>query len=221
MRETKTRALPAPARSQRLLDLLRLTGSKGPPALGGRGRSPLWVLLALLLSACAEAPPPPVVATVAPGVTLALAAAGRGEPVEVVQLVAADHGDDTFLLEARLSAGPGRLLLVGTDPMGRRAMRLDWHDGRLEIERAPWVPEDLPPANVLADLMLLFWPAELVRDALAGAELIEDGDTRLLRRDGQDLVVVRRGPDPWEGEASLDHRLWHYHLSVQSHRVAP
>ncbi|MFD2232730.1 DUF3261 domain-containing protein [Phaeospirillum tilakii] len=174
----------------------------------------------LLLSACAEAPPP-TVATVAPGVTLALSAAGRGAPVEVVQLVAADHGDDTFLLEARLSAGPGRLLLVGTDPMGRRAMRLDWHDGRLESERAPWVPDELPPANVLADLMLLFWPAGLVRDALAGADLVEEGDTRILRRDGQDLVVVRRGPDPWEGDASLDHRLWHYRLSVQSHRVAP
>jgi len=199
------------------------TPAQARPARAPSGRWWLPCLL-LALSACAAAPPPadataPVM--VAPGVTLSLSAAGRSGPVEVDQLVTARRGDETYVLEARLSAGPGRLLLVGTDLMGRRAMRLDWHDGRLEVERAAWVPEDLPPANVLADLMLLFWPAEVVRDHLAGAELVSEGDRRILRREGVDLVVVRRDPDPWDGSASLDNRPWHYALTVRSTRISP
>ena len=210
---------PAPrlgARPQTPSFFRKKRGSGASPRPGSGG-SPILLVLLLLFSGCTP-PPPAQVATLAPGVTLDLSAAGTGPTLEADQMVTARRDGETFVLTAVLSSQPGHLLLIATDPLGRRALRLEWQHGTLTVERAPWVPETLPPANVLADLMLMFWPAETVRTHLTGAELIETPGDRRLRRDGTDLIVIQRDPDPWNGGASLDHRLWHYALTVHSHR---
>ena len=172
----------------------------------------------LCLAACAGSPSVPERVLIAPGVTLALPSpADLGRRVEAVQMVTARHGDLTFLFEGRLSVTPERLLLVGSDPLGRRALTVTWADGRMAEERAAWLPDGLRPANILADIILLYWPDGVLRQSLAGAGLEQ---TTTGRKVGGVIELSRTG-DGWNGTAHLRHLAWDYDIEVRSVVVEP
>lgn len=186
----------------------------------GRIRAALILLIGLGLAACGLAPPPPEPGQVgiAPGIALSLPSpAALGRSVDAVQIVTARHWGDTFVFEGRLSVGPERLLLVGTDSLGRRAMTVSWSEGKITVERAAWLPESLRPENILADIVLLYWPEAAVRPALTGADLTEQAGER---RVGAAILVTWQG-DPWNGTAHLHNSAWEYDLDVRSVLVGP
>jgi hypothetical protein len=171
-----------------------------------------------LLTACAAPPPVTERVTIAPGISLDLPAPGDlGRSVESVQMVTARHGGDSFIFEGRLSVTPDRLLLAGSDSMGRRAMTVTWTKGRVEIERAAWLPDSLRPENILADMVLLYWPEAVVRQALGDTGLIQTPDGRSV---GDVIRVLWQG-DPWGGLARLHNSAWDYDLEVRSVMVGP
>lgn len=177
----------------------------------------------LVLAACAS-PPPPALDQVplAPGVTLALPApAELGRNMDAAQLVTARHGDDIFVFEGRLSVTADSLTLVGTDPMGRRAMTLRWNGATLEVERAPWLPDSVHPQNILADIVLLYWPEASLRRHLSGAEIMQDGQGRHIRRHDADVIAIRYQGEPWSGVAQLSNLAWKYDIEVRSTVIAP
>jgi len=154
---------------------------------------------------------------VAPGVLLELPSpAAFGRRADLVQLVTARHGTEVFVFEGRLSVTPDRLVLAGTDLLGRRAMTIDWDGARMDVERAPWLPETLPPENVLADIVLLFWPEEAVRRGLDGGELAVSPTSRSIRRGSEEVIAITYDGDPWTGTARLANRPRNYTIEVRS-----
>lgn len=174
-----------------------------------------------LLAACATPPHPGGPVALAPRVSLRLPdPALLGEAVEVVQLVTASHGGDSFTFEGRLSVTSAGLILVTTDGMGRRAMTIRWSNGQLAVDTASWLPAGLPPpANMLADIMLMYWPVAVLRAHVDGALVETDGLTRSLRRDGAVMVEISGAADPWNGTVSLHNRAWDYRIQVVSSRL--
>ena len=165
----------------------------------------LPVLLLVLLAACATPPaPPPGTVMVAPGVPFSLPAPDAlGRQVEAVQLVSARHGADTFTFEGHLSVTRDRVLLAGTDGFGQRLMEITWDGRTVSAHKASFLPEALHPENILADVMLIYWPAAAIQADLGGK------------------VVIERDPDPWNGHAHLTNRAWDYEIDVNSSVVAP
>ena len=159
-------------------------------------------LLLIPLAACATPPaPPPGTVMVAPGIQFALPApAALGREVEAVQLVSARHGTDSFTFEGHLSVTRERVLLAGTDGFGQRLMQITWDGNTITAQKAPFLPDGLRPENVLADVMMIYWPETQVPG---------------------DLVVIERDDDPWRGHARLTNRAWDYEIDVQSSVVAP
>lgn len=181
-----------------------------------RIKAALFLLLAL--AGCATQPPESGAVMVAPGVTLALPAPGDlGRSIEAMQMVSAHHGADTWVFEGRLSVRPDELRLACLDGMGRRALTVVWAGGRLEVERAPWVPDTLRAENILADIVLLYWPEQVVRRSLQGAALRQDGQQRGIG----DAIAISWAGDPWNGSARLRNIAWNYELDVQSATVGP
>ena len=118
----------------------------------------------------AEAVAEPPVAQFAPGRDLALPIpADLGRSVEAAQMLSAKYDGQTFAFEGRISITPERLVLVGVDGMGRRAMTATWDGRSLAIESAPWLPPNVRPGSMLADIVVLYWPEAAVRKALAPA----------------------------------------------------
>lgn len=180
----------------------------------------LCLSLTLLLAGCAASVPAPATAPVpvAPGVTLVLPSpAELGHSIDAVQMVTARHGGQSWVFEGRLSVRPDELRLVCLDGMGRRALTVIWSGGRLEVERAPWVPDDLRAENILADIMLMYWPEEAVRRALSGAALRQDRAGRGIG----DAIAITWAGDKWNGAAHLRNDAWDYDLDVQSATVGP
>src|SRR5215470_19852954 len=128
----------------------------------------------------------PKVAEFAPGRILALPLpADFGRTVEAAQMLSARYDGQTFLFEGRISITPQRLVLVGVDAMGRRAMTATWDGRSLNIESAPWLPASVRPGSMLADIVILYWPEAAVRKALAsaGCKLIATVKSREVRCD--------------------------------------
>ena len=178
------------------------------------------LLLALALAACSASPSgaKPEAVTVAPGITLALPAPGElGHGVDAVQLVTARRGGDSFVFECRLSVDGERLLLVGSDSMGRRAMAVRWSKDGMTVERADWLPDTLRPENILADIMLLYWPEAAVRRGLSGAVLSQTSQGRSI---GESIAISWQG-DPWNGSSRLVNTPWGYEIEVRSARLSP
>jgi hypothetical protein len=172
----------------------------------------------LLLAACAAPPSEDGAVAIAKGISLVLPTPGDlGHSVEAVQMVTARRGGDVHVFEARLSVDPQRLLLVGTDSLGRRAMTVTWSEGRVTTERADWLPDTLRPENVLADIVLLYWPEAVVGRAVRGAATTQAGSQRRI---GEAIAVAWDG-DPWNGRVRLVNASFGYELEVRSVVVGP
>lgn len=139
--------------------------------------------------------------------------------IEALQLVTARHRRDVVTFEGRLSITPDTLLLVATDGTGRRLMTIEWRNGAFKIERAPEVPDDLRPENVVTDIVFMYWPAEAVRRGLtrSHAELIVGDHTRTIALAGREILTIRYdNADPWLGTSRLHNDAWQYDVEVQS-----
>lgn len=185
----------------------------------------------LALTACAEQPIG-LVSTpgvqVAPDLALVMPSpADLGRRIEVVQLVVARYGDRTLTFEARISAAPDRFDLVCLDPLGRKAMSIHWTPGDIQTEKAAWVPEDLRPENMLADIVMLYWPGDVVRRALlaSGGTMSVDSQTRSIRAHGAESIHIEFQPsasnDPWNGRVGYRNLPWNYALDIQSRVIGP
>lgn len=178
-----------------------------------------------LLASCATPVPARVTRVdIAPGLSFALPdAAELGRTVAAVQMVTAHRDGDSFVFEGRVAADADGLTLAGTDALGRRAMTIRWQGRTLAVDSAAWLPQAVRAENVLADLILLYWPGEAVRRGLAGSgATLDDGDgRRVVRRDGTAVVVIDGAPAPWTGTARLANLAWGYELEIRSVAVAP
>jgi hypothetical protein len=172
----------------------------------------------------AAAPPslPDGQVLVAPGVVLTLPPpAALAPPAEAAQLIAAHYQDRSFVFETRLSLTRERLLVVGTDMMGRRAMTIEWTGTRLTAEAAPWVPANLPPRNVVADITLLHAPDAALHAGLAPSVSVETPQpgTRVIALGDQPMIRIERtdhGASPWAGHWIYRNLAWGYSLDIQS-----
>lgn len=163
--------------------------------------------------------------TITPDVRLVLPKPDTlGRQIDAVQLVTARHAGESFSFEGRLSVTAERLLLVGTDALGRRAMTITWTQHGWTTDRAPGLPDTAQPENVLADIVLMFWPADIVRDALrsSNATLAVENRSRRVRQQGNDVIsITYDGDDPWVGITRLRNASWGYELEIRSVVIAP
>lgn len=160
----------------------------------------------------------------APGVSLILPdkpvfAAG----LEVNQLVQARFQARHQMFQSFIETGTNRLSIVMTVPSGPRIMKINWSEGSVSAQKEPIAPEALSPRRMLADLMLVYAPVDVVRAALQGGTLEVDANgTRKIARDGVVVIsVARPSGDVWNGRAALINYAFDYELNIESQRVSP
>jgi hypothetical protein len=193
-----------------------------------RPLSLLRLLLAILLAgaaaACASgtAPNDRTVAQIAPAVRFVTPPpAALGYPIEVHQFITARYGRESISFEGLLSVAPEKLQLVGLDGFGRRAMTIARIGDVVAFEREPWFPADLEAANILADIAIIYWPEQAVREGLAGTRAIVEttATERRITLDGEEIVHVAydAGPQhPWDGPVHYRNAAFGYELALRS-----
>ena len=191
------------------------------------------LFIAALLAGCASPAmesrggPSDTAVLLAPDVRLDLPEpAAMGQSIEAVQMVTAHHDGNDITFEAHLSITPERVLLVGVDVTGQRLMTVTWRGRQIDVQAAPALPKDVRPGAVLADLVVLYWPADVVRQALrtSGAELAADAASRSVSLHGKPILqaTYRQGSaSPWHGGLHYRNFAWGYDIDVETVQVTP
>jgi len=178
--------------------------------------------LVALLAACA-APPATYRVHIAPSLDLALPPPGAlGRTLEATQLVTAHYRNRTLVFEGHISTRPDQVLLVVFDAFGRTALSVTWSDSGLTYTEAPWLPAIVRPQNMLADVVVLYWPEQVVRDALqaSGATLVTTTGARVVTMDRREIIRAEYQPaapgETWAGHARYRNLPWGYDLDIES-----
>jgi hypothetical protein len=185
---------------------------------------------ALMLSS--EAPPASSASLVsdvllAPGHKLVLPLpATYGSRIKVRQLVTIEFAGNSMSLEVVLNIQPSAFNLVAVDPLGRRALTLNWDGTKLVSEKASFLPDSVRPDSLLADLIAVYWPAPVVQRALAatGAKVEDNGHRRIITAGGAELLTADYA---WTAKSGLVGTMkyanlsWGYTVSVKSLKVGP
>ncbi|WP_417823049.1 DUF3261 domain-containing protein [Thalassospira lucentensis] len=136
---------------------------------------------------------------------------------------AGDQDSATFL--AQISAKTGTVKIAVIDDLGRRAITIDWTTDALQITTADWVPDALNPERLLADIVMTYWPTDVVGDAIEDSMLVEETmgqRTIRINKNGRVFAVIDKPiRDPWQGVATVRNQKLGYVLSIRSQRVGP
>ena len=154
------------------------------------------ILLATGLASCAApvSHDPPGVAHIARDVVLTLPKPpGYPEKRELHQIVTAKYGPRTMTFESLAELSPERVHVTIITPNGPRLAAIDWTAAGITSERTPAIPASLRSENMLADLMLVFWPKAAIEQAIPGASVVETADGRTVSAGGKTIAEVSGG----------------------------
>ena len=160
----------------------------------------LSLLPSLLLGACAHTPRADVSA-----LPRALAPVAAVSPRSASQVIHAAYGDRAITLRTALQVDNAVIKLVGVTATGQRLFTAAYDGQSVSAERGVFVPADIEPERVLADMQLALWPLPALREALGGAYEVSEpfAGVRRLKRSGRLVAEVHyASDDPWVG------RLW-------------
>jgi hypothetical protein len=181
----------------------------------------------LVLAGCVTRPPPlpDNQALIAPKTVLVVTPPRPQAASEsIAQSIVAHYRDQTFAFDAQIQIAPGTFDLVALDAMGRRALTAHWNGDRMNAETAPWLPPLMRPADILADIAIVYGPQDEVAQSItnAGATLSETGTTRTIAKGNRDLIVVEYGDGSgWSRSAKLRNLAFGYEIDIRSVEQSP
>jgi hypothetical protein len=159
---------------------------------------------------------------VAPNVTLRLPIRQPfGDGANAVQLVQATYKDRTETFQAIITSKGDSLTFVMTLPNGPRIMSFEWRGAKLTSKSESIAPRGITAEHMLADIIAIYAPAEIVNSSLDGGKLsVQPDGTREIRSAGNLVIRVRfPGGDPktpWKGQAVLQNLAFEYRLDINS-----
>lgn len=145
-------------------------------------------------------------------------------PVDVVQNVVATYGNRTFSFQGRISANEKGFKLVCFDPLGQKLLSVDWDDKGVVYSAASWLPPTLKPENILADLILIYWPQNALLQSIAPAGRVVDTNYKRRiyagRHEAIKIDYIGAGQkDIWGSNVHYVHLDWGYSLNIESKRI--
>nr|WP_257978466.1 DUF3261 domain-containing protein [Aeromonas salmonicida] len=179
----------------------------------------LFVLLIFLLGGCSSQSSP--TAYLDKGTVMALPAPVLATPFYRQQLLTATVGEGAHQLMTVLEADGRQLTLVGLTPTGIRLFRVRYDQQGIATQQlSPLLATGMPPVTqVLADVMLCYWPLASWQPQLPpGWTLRDQGLTRRLRSPDGALVTEIGYQDKGgvREPVSLQQHVFHYRLQLET-----
>ncbi|EKN6262161.1 MULTISPECIES: DUF3261 domain-containing protein [Yersinia] len=183
-------------------------------------RSGILVVLALLIVGCVSSPDQTQPkAWLKPGVRVDLPPPMIAEPIDQQQLLTATAQGKQQSLLVLLHADGQRLTLVGLSPLGIRLFKVAYDKQGIHLEQTIKIV-GLPPANqVLADIMLSYWPvASWLALLPANWRLVDEGDKRRLYDDKGQVVteISYQMSGGIRKPIAIEQFVFHYRITIQN-----
>ena len=183
-------------------------------------RGGMLIVLVLLIVGCATSPDQTQPkAWLKPGVRVDLPQPMIAEPINQQQLLTATVQGKQQSLLVLLHADGQRLTLVGLSPLGIRLFKVSYDKQGIHLEQAMKIV-GLPPANqVLADIMLSYWPiASWIELLPTNWRLVDEGDKRRLY-DDKGLIVTEihyQMSGDVRKPITIEQFIFHYRITIQN-----
>lgn len=181
----------------------------------------LLITVALLLAGCASHPDGDSLpkAWLKPGVRVSLPSPVLNEKLDQQQLLTGTVDGKQQSLLVLLNADGQTLQLAGLSPLGIRLFKVRYDSRGVHTEQTIKIAQ-LPPANqVLADIMLSYWPLNRWQPLLpSGWKLVDRDITRTLIDDAGKTVmqidyVIQQGK---RQPVAITQYVFHYHIAIQN-----
>ena len=181
-------------------------------------------LLAFFFSACTTPPSSVPQAWLKQGVSVELPSPGITPPISQQQLLTVKVNDKTHSLVTLLDADEHRLVLVGMTTLGIRLFKMIYDGDGIHTEQSI-VIQELPPASqVLADIMLSYWPVEAWQACLPPGWTLRDENHRRELHDADNQVVTEidyAGLDKQRYPVGISQHAFNYQLTIENLDEAP
>ena len=182
---------------------------------------PVLALLILMLGGCAINSPSGTEpqAWLKRGVQVKLPAPLLDKPVSQQQLLTATVNGKQQSLLVLLNADGKSLQLAGLSPLGIRLFKVVYDQTGIHTEQAIKM-EGLPPANqVLADIMLSYWPVKSWQPLLPAGWTFDEQPLRRTLLDNEGHAITRIDYVTQGGTrqpVSITQMAFHYQITIQN-----
>lgn len=182
---------------------------------------PVLALLILMLGGCAINSPSGTEpqAWLKRGVQVKLPAPLLDKPVSQQQLLTATVNGKQQSLLVLLNADGKSLQLAGLSPLGIRLFKVVYDQTGIHTEQAIKI-EGLPPANqVLADIMLSYWPVQSWQPLLPAGWTFDEQPLRRTLLDNEGHAITRIDYVTQGGTSqpvSITQMAFHYQITIQN-----
>lgn len=141
-----------------------------------------------------------------------------GSPLSAFQQVTVRSGEKLQHFQAIIDVKPGLTTIVMLDLAGRRAVEIEWSAQGVALKSAEWLPENVKAGEILARMVLAFWPIEQARTGLPpNSALLQDGYIRSVMQGSQAVVkITRDGDNPWTSKTVIDHGKSGFQIIISS-----
>lgn len=153
-----------------------------------------------------------------PGTQVTLPAPGITPAINVQQLLTGAFNGKSQSLLVMLTADEQKITLAGLSSVGVRLFLATYDANGLRTEQSIMVPQLPPASQVLADVMLSYWPVDAWQSQLPeGWTLTDQGDKRELRNPQGQLVteITYLQRKAMRQPISIQQHVFHYHITIR------
>ena len=136
----------------------------------------------------------------------------------VVQQVTLIRGDHRHNFNAILELKSGRVKVALLDITGGRVFDMNWTSTNLTISKSDKIPEEIDGSQILAQIVVAFWPLEQVKKGLpVNVELEQTHNGRILKNKNETIMTIRTfGKNPWTSKSEILNRIQNVQFLISS-----
>jgi hypothetical protein len=130
------------------------------------------------------------------------------------QTVVIDRDGQTHRTLCVLELGPRGLVLVAFTELGQRLFTIEYGPDKFAIDTSPVLPPQFEASLVLADLQLVYWPLDVLRNSLHDSWSVTESPSNAERRLMHEGNVVAEARHDADGSIDIRRASLGYHMTI-------